>query len=310
MTPNDVIEAYVREVVAQLPRAQRSDVALELQALLHEELQGHGPAPTAEAATALVNAFGAPKVVAARYRPPVTVIDPADGLRFWRYTLVGLIVIWALGLVAQLQAAPAGGVEAWRVLSQWWGSTVLPSFWWPGVLVVAFGASAWGRRRWPDTGTWRPLDPHRLVGGRAATALAVLGIAAGLAVLADPRWLLQALWGGRIAPVALEAFVYAERFRQGPGPVLWFVLALHIPLMLAAMVQGRWTPSLRRADAALHVLVAAAAAWALLDGPVFTATVSNEAMRFALLVTLVWIVGDIGWRWHQGRRWAPAIRIG
>ena len=309
MTPNDVIEAYVREVVAQLPRGQRGDVALELQALLHDGLQAQGPTPTAEAATTLVNAFGAPKEVAARYRPPVTVVDPADGQRFWRLTLIGLLVIWALGLVAQLQAAPAGEVEAWRVLSQWWGSSVLPSFWWPGVLVIAFGASAWGRRRWPDTTAWRPLDPQRLVGGRAATALAVLGIAAGVAVLVDPRWLLQALWGGRIAPVALEAFVYAERFRQGPGPVLWTALGLHAPLLLAAMAQGRWTPALRRADAALSVWVAAAVAWALLDGPVFTAAVSNEAMRLALLLTLVWIVGDFGWRWHRAKRWAPALRV-
>jgi len=109
--------------------------------------------------------------------------------------------------------------------------------------------------------------------------------------------------------VALEAFVYAERFRQGPGPVLWTALGLHAPLLLAAMAQGRWTPALRRADAALSVWVAAAVAWALLDGPVFTAAVSNEAMRLALLLTLVWIVGDFGWRWHRAKRWAPALRV-
>jgi hypothetical protein len=40
MTPQAVIEAYVSDIARRLPRARRNDVALELQALLQEELQG------------------------------------------------------------------------------------------------------------------------------------------------------------------------------------------------------------------------------------------------------------------------------
>jgi hypothetical protein len=301
MTANDVIEAYVREVVAQLPRAQRLDVALELQALLREDLDGYGPAPSVEAATALVNAFGAPNEVAARYRPPVTVVDPTDGQRFWRLTLIGLLVIWALGLAAQLQAAATSGADGWRVFSLWWGNAVLPSFWWPGVLVLSFGASAWVRRRWPEPRAWRPLDPQRLVGGRAAMALAVAAIAAGLAVLVDPRWLLNALWGGHLAPAALEAFVYAERFRMGPGPWLWGALALYLPLYVGVMVQGHWTPMLRRAERVLGVLTAVACVAVLLNGPVFVARITDAAFQVALWLTLLGTAATWAWQWHRAR---------
>ena len=39
MNANDVIESYITDVALRLPRRQRNDVAFELRALLHEELQ-------------------------------------------------------------------------------------------------------------------------------------------------------------------------------------------------------------------------------------------------------------------------------
>lgn len=44
MTPEAVVEAYVSDVARRLPRAKRNDVALELQALLHDELSGKAEA--------------------------------------------------------------------------------------------------------------------------------------------------------------------------------------------------------------------------------------------------------------------------
>ena len=86
MNANDVIESYVTDVAAQLPRKQRNDVAFELRALLDEELQAKaeaaGRGADAAMATELVRAFGRPADVAARYRPTLTIIDPADGHAF------------------------------------------------------------------------------------------------------------------------------------------------------------------------------------------------------------------------------------
>ena len=39
-TPEALLDAYVSDVAHRLPRAKRSDVALELRALLSDELRG------------------------------------------------------------------------------------------------------------------------------------------------------------------------------------------------------------------------------------------------------------------------------
>ena len=57
MTPEAVIEAYVGDVARRLPRARRDDVALELRALLLEELQGKAEAQGRAADEAMPSAW-------------------------------------------------------------------------------------------------------------------------------------------------------------------------------------------------------------------------------------------------------------
>ena len=131
MNANDVIESYVTEVAVKLPRKQRNDVGFELRSLLHEELQSKADAAGREAdagrATELLQAFGWPADVAARYRPALTIIDPADGQRFLRTTAIGLAIIWFLGLVVRLQQPIASTSDFLLALSQWWFTTLIPS---------------------------------------------------------------------------------------------------------------------------------------------------------------------------------------
>ena len=107
MNANDVIESYVTDVAVRLPRKQRNDVAFELRALLNEELlaraESEGRNADASMATELVQAFGRPAEVAARYRATLTIIDPEDGPAFVRATWIGLAIIWGLGLFARLR---------------------------------------------------------------------------------------------------------------------------------------------------------------------------------------------------------------
>lgn len=153
MDANDVIESYVTDVAVQLPRKQRNDVAFELRALLKEGLQARADAAGREVdeamATDLVRAFGRPGDVAARYRPPLTIIDPADGHAFVRATVIGLAIVWGLGLVMCLRQPIDSGSALLTALGAWWGAAVIPSLWWPGVLVVSFGMASWARRRRP-----------------------------------------------------------------------------------------------------------------------------------------------------------------
>ena len=209
MTANELIETYVADVAVQLPRKQRNDVAFELRALLTEQLQDKADAAgrTADVAltTDMLRTFGHPRTVAARYLPPLNIIDPADGRKFLHISAIGLVIIWLLGLMELLQRPMRSGWDLLSIWGQWWGGVVIPSLWWPGMLVVVFGMSAWTRRKWPQDTDWKPLAHDRLQGGRVTTVMGVAGMVCGLYLLVEPRWILDVIWGGRAAPAAYQA---------------------------------------------------------------------------------------------------------
>jgi hypothetical protein len=298
MNANDVIDCYVIDVALQLPRKQRNDVAFEMRALIHEGLQDRAEATRrvvdAAMATEFLNEFGRPAEVAARYRPALVIIDPADGHAFLRATVIGLAIIWVLGLLVRLLQPLDGPGGLLGALGQWWGSTVIPSLWWPGVLVVGFAVAAWTRRRWPQTSQWKPRAGDRIHGGRVALAMGILGIACGLYTLVHPRWLLDFFWDGHAAPSAYAALTYADTFLQGPAPWLLALLLLNIPLLARVIVQGRWSPLTRRIQAGLGLAACAVMGWTIADGPVFAAPVSDRAAKFFLVLIVACMVVELG----------------
>lgn len=309
MNANDVIESYVTEVVLQLPRKQRNDVAFELRALLNEELQAKADAAgrvvDAAMATELLQAFGRPVDVAARYRPTLTIIDPADGRSFLRAAVIGLAMIWSLGLLECLQQPIDSGGDLLSALGRWWGGTVIPSMWWPGVLVVGFGLASWGRRRWPETSKWKPRAGDRIRGGRTALVMGLVGILCGLFVLIEPRWLLDVFWGGRAAPAAYEALTYTDTFRQLQAPVLLVLILLNIPLYITVLVKGRWSAILRRLEMGLSLITCAALTWTVLDGPAFMAASSDRTFKFFLVLIVAFILIDVGIKLRRSVRPTP-----
>jgi hypothetical protein len=96
MTANDVIEAYVLDVMRRVPSKDRQDIGLELRGLLAEmlaERAAEGAKPANEAmALAMVRSFGAPADVAARYAVPGLVIIPAAQTRSFA------VLLWLAGL--------------------------------------------------------------------------------------------------------------------------------------------------------------------------------------------------------------------
>ena len=151
MTASDVIESYVTDVAAQLPRAQRADVAAELRSLLREEI---GPSATADEAVARVRAFGKPAEVAARYHAPYAVIEPTDTRAFVLVAVVGALLI------------PSTNQRLPFSVDQNTASTYFLA--WLGALVLLFAAKSWAARRWPGQFQWKPskvrdYDAVRLV---------------------------------------------------------------------------------------------------------------------------------------------------
>ena len=308
MDADAVITAYVADVAARLPRRRRGDVAFELQALLAEELQGvaaaEGRAPDAPMALALVRAFGEPAEVADRYRTPLTVIDAADGRRFVVASVVGLVLIWIAGFASVLRDAP--GLDTLSLLGRWWVGTVIPSPWWPGVLVLWFGAAAWGRRRGPRASAWTPRAPDAINGGRAAIALGLVGMLAGIGILLQPARVLDLFWPGTAAPAAVAALTYSAEFVALRGPVLLALVAANVPIALVVLVSGRRPAWLRRAEVVLSAATCAAMVWAIAGGPILATGFADRTAKGAMALIVLVIAACALWLWWRRVRPAAA----
>lgn len=309
MTGNELIEAYVADVAVQLPRKQRNDVAFELRALLTEQLQDKADAAgrTADVAMAtdMLRAFGRPRDVAARYLPALNIIDPADGRKFLRITAIGLAVIWVLGLVKHLSQPIHSGWDLLSALGPWWVGVVIPSLWWPGMLVAVFGISAWTRRKWPQDADWKPLAHDRLQGGRAATVMGIVGMVCGLYLLVEPRWILDVIWGGKAAPAAYQALTYTEQFLNRQAPWLFVLVAVYIPMYIIAIVKGRWSAGMRSAETCQTLLLIAVMAWTVMDGPIFLAPASDQMAKALMALIIACTLVALAIEAHRSVRPAP-----
>lgn len=308
MNANDVLESYVTDVALRLPRRQRNDVAFELRALLAEELQAKadaaGRAPDASMALDLARAFGRPEDVAARYRLPLTIIDPADGQAFLQATWVGLAIIWGLGLVAHLR----DGTELLLALGGWWVTVVIPSLWWPGVLVMSFGLAAWSRRRRPPDSDWTPRAAKRAPANQALMVLAVAGILLGLVVLLEPRRVLDVFFGGRAAPAAYDSLTYTDAFRHGQAPWLFVLLLFHVPMMITVIVSDRWAAMMQRSSDWVGLVTCAVIARVILGGPIFVGQESDRMAKSIMTLLLAYSLLHIGITLYRRVRPAPDVR--
>ncbi|MET7419463.1 hypothetical protein [Dactylosporangium sp. NPDC005555] len=265
MTADELIDNYVADVVGLLPRAQRRDVALELRALLAEEVAAAGD----DRARELLEAFGRPAEVAARYGPPVTLIDPADTRRFLTLAGGGAALIAYAAVLHELteRTGPQRDVE--RAVQQ----SLPVMLAWLGLLLAGFAIAAWRRRRRPDKG-WRPRSVPTDRINRAGHAAALAFFVLGTLVLLDPA---RAV--GAIAPAAREGFVYDEGFLRVRGPVVLAVLVVSLLIEAVLVWQGRWRRLLHRVDVVHGLVMCAVLTWVLGAGPVFAAAVTDEAAK-------------------------------
>lgn len=308
MKANDVIEAYVTDVAAHLPRSQRNDVAYELRALLSEELAGKaeaaGRAADEELATALVRAFGRPADVAARYRPTLTIIAPEDGHSFLRAASVGLVIIWVLGLFTVLRQPFGTGWDILTPLGKWWTGVVIPSLWWPGVLVVGYGMAARARLR-PRPVAWSPRGGERGEPSRAGVVFAVLAILFGVFVLTDPRWVVDTFFGAQAAPELVQALTYTPAFQRWKAPAIVVLLALNIPILLTVLANRGWTPTVRRFEQGLATVTCVALVWIARGGPVFMSTGSDQVCKGIVSLIVLFMLIGLGVSFSRRVRPAP-----
>jgi hypothetical protein len=308
MDAKAMIDGYVREVVARLPRRQRNDVGFELRSLLDEELQGMaagaGRAPDAAMAAALLTRFGAPQDVADRYRPAgFTIVRPADAPGFARLALGGVALQWLLTLPAVLFAPEVAGVDPLTRLGAWWTSWGLGAFWWPGFMVCGAIAAGWIAGRKGEERAWSPLrdlDRDRI--DRRLLALGLVAWAAGAAVLIGLPWWAERLsviglpwWAERLSGPAAAALALDETFLRTRAPWLLPVWAGHFLVYAAVFVRGRWSRRTRGLEVAFGAAITALLVWFAVAGPIFVAgpadgLVKTILLGLVLVAVLAWAV--------------------
>jgi hypothetical protein len=306
MTADDMIDSYVADVVTLLPRRQRRDVAQELRVLLREEVDAAaGERESREqAARALLAGFGRPADVAARYGPPVTLIDPADTRRFLTLATAGAVLIPFAAILNELTSQAAPRRDLGQAIEKAWPGVLA----WLGLLAAGFAVAAWARRRRPDA-EWkpRPMPTDRI--SRPGRAAAIIFFVLGTLTLVNPAWLIRTVSGGRAAPAAYAAFAYDEGFLRLRGPVVLGLMIAGLIILAILLWEGRWRPWIRQAERVHSLAVCIALTWAVAAGPVFKATPTDRSVKGAasliILVTLV----DLAVRTRRRHAWqAVGIR--
>ncbi len=265
MTANEVIESYVRDVAACLPRGKRNDVAFELRALLGDELAAkariEGRSPDRAMVMGLLTGFGRPAEVAARYHQRPALIEPADTHHFLIWTLAGAVSISVLSALS-----PEEGRDNGDLFLKWVGS-----------LVIVFALLGWWRRRKPGTLGWKPgRGPDSM--SRPAALLALVATAIfPVFMYAAPEVFVRIMFLGAIPSSGVQL---AEEFRQSGHRTATLIVLFLLPVMYAAVfVQGGMRPWTNWISCALHAslgLLLAAQGGLAQQGLVFASARANE----------------------------------
>jgi hypothetical protein len=269
----EVIEAYINDIVRLLPRRQRDDVAAELRSLLNEELHARaqelGRSPDEALALTLVRSHGLPNEVAARYQTPWAIIDPADSTSFLRAAIIGAGALVLLGAMP----GTADNVVKIGILS------------WLGVLVVAFGAKNWIRRRWPATAVWKPRDRDRV--NRVGTTVLVPIATFFVVLYGAPTWVFDQISGGRLDTSWAAYTVDFQRLRL---PCFIGLMIGLLALRSFVAIEGRWRRLTRCINIGLNMALAGLILSFAVDGNIFQSSPVDQIARKVLaLVALIYV---------------------
>lgn len=283
MNPNDVIDAYVADVVRRVPGKARNEIGLELRGLLGEMLadraQAEGRVADDAMVLALLRDFGTPAEVAARYRPPGTVIIPAEQTRSFALLSVGGIALqWALTLP---------GVDG-GTLTRWWLTWGLGALWWPGLMVMSALIGAGLRRLGWFQPAWRPrvVDPERI--NRGAVAFGLAWSAIGVAVMVALPWISGAL----PAPLP-QVFALDPEFLRVRAPWALLLWLEHLVTLAVVLYRGRQSLLTRRLELGFGFAWIALLVWWLAAGPMFVAKATDDGARAAIGLVILIVVVDL-----------------
>ncbi|GEM47919.1 hypothetical protein [Deinococcus cellulosilyticus] len=284
MNPQEIIEAYVRDVIRHLPHRDRNETGFELRGLLtemlQEQAQQQGTAPTASMTLDMLRRFGHPSEVAQRYLPAVPAFLPGNQLRpFLLVSLTGMALQWALTLPA---------VFAGQSIAAWWFGPGLGAFWIPGFVVMFSLLERSLKLRGLFHSQWSPrgLQTDRV--SRPVWTVGLVGFALAVLMMVFLPTLIQSLPG--VLPAVLA---FHPDFLPVQGMLAVFLWTASFAIHTAVWREGRWTILTRRMDAATGVgFLLLLASW-VIKGNIFLQPATDEGARFWLVLVMVLILWDL-----------------
>lgn len=297
MSSNDVIEAYVAEVMRRLPRKERNEIGFELRDLLTQMLAERAPDEARDDVILnMLRDFGTPAEVAARYRPPGVVIIPAEQTRtFALLSLGGIALQWASTLPRVFDGQP---------LVAWWFSWGLGAFWWPGFLAMMSLMAVFARELGMFKPTWRPstVDPERI--NRNAMAFGLAWYAIGVA------FMICLPWTTAVLPEPMpRIFAFDPTFLRERAPPVILLWLSGFATMFAAMLKGRWSKLTRRLSTAFGLGWVMLLVWWMMAGDIFLSPATDEGAKAALGLVVAIIVVDLAYGLYRRRTQIRAPKI-
>ncbi|HJR73554.1 MAG TPA: hypothetical protein VJ806_07920 [Luteimonas sp.] len=300
MNPNDVIEAYVVDVVRRLPRKDREEIGFELRGLLSEMLadraQAEGKAADDAMVLAMLREFGTPAEVAARYRPPGTTIIPADQTRTFAWMALGGVALqWALTLPRVFEG---------QHLSTWWLTWGLGSFWWPGFMVTMALLAAGLRQTGLFKPAWKPrvVDPDRIE--RLPSIFGLVCIAVAVVFMVCLPWIAKAMPG----PLP-QIFAFDPTFLRVRAPFALLLWAGFFAVRIVVLAKGRWSAATRRWETVGSLAFAVVLVWWIAAGDIFQAKPTDDGAKAALALVVVMIVAALIYELFRRRPQLRAPKI-
>jgi hypothetical protein len=195
-----------------------------------------------------------------------------------RAAIIGAGALVLLGAIStRLPSAPANAGDLVKI-----GALA-----WLGLLVVAFGAKNWIRRRWPTTVIWEPRDRDRA--NRVGSAM-VVPIATFFVVLfGAPSWILDQISGGRFDT---SWAAYSANFQRLRLPCFIGLMAGLLALLSFVAIEGRWRRLTRRINIGLNTALAGLILSFSVGGDIFQSSVVDQIARNVLaLIAAIYVPG-------------------
>ncbi|MEO5772998.1 MAG: hypothetical protein ABIQ32_02630 [Sphingomicrobium sp.] len=308
----DLLERYLAEVRRNLPASEADDIVAELRDVLLAKAEEQEERSGSVAWIALLQEFGHPLVVAARYRREQWLIGPEIYPFYLKFlkTIVGivLIVVTALAVVkgALWSEAVGPAITGW-LGSLWWSAASAVG----SVTIVFVIIERFARGSIEKCVHWRPNDLPDMLDRQPSKYNSIFEVAVGALFL---LW-----WIGAIpTPVPSNG-----EFRLQAAAVwttmFWPVTALLVGRLvynLVVWLRPRWKTvrgflGIATAVGALAIAAAIyrAGTWIIVVptamSPAQAAGLQSSldlALRFALTITIiVWVLGIAGWLWRRAR---------